>query len=262
MNFFDDETNIISMFQNVDCSSVYFPIQNNEVTNLFELIHDEVKWKKWINSSGKNDPPPDFFCDEFKYMMDVMRVDDHSRKNNKGKLFNPTLKNESKIIKELELSGIYDTFPNANLIVNSNTNLPTYEDHNYKLYKKNFTRIIEKHKQSIKLYKKNHIGYKVIFFILDESSAYFQANEKCNITEKIPNNSIISGKPHLFFQDKSFLKVVLNTEIDYLIWYAPFKLIRTKYKPVELPEVCIFDLSLSNTQLIEYADDFMMSAEI
>lgn len=44
--------------------------------------------------------------------------------------------------------------PNAELIINAHTNLPTDEDHNYQYYYKNFTRVVEHHKKSIDLYKR------------------------------------------------------------------------------------------------------------
>ena len=90
MNYFDKENKIIEWFQNVEPSSVYFPIETNELVSVFESIHDEEKWKCWINNSRKSDPPPDFYCNELRLMMDVMRVDDHAYKNKKGKLINPT----------------------------------------------------------------------------------------------------------------------------------------------------------------------------
>ena len=136
MNYFDDESIIIEHFQEIECSSVFFPEVTKDAIHYFKSIHDKVKWGKWVNSSGKSDPPPDFYSDEFKCMMDVMRIDDHSFKNKKGKLINPTNRNESSIQIELSKSGLLDMFPNARLIVNPDTKLSTQENHNYVFYKK------------------------------------------------------------------------------------------------------------------------------
>lgn len=62
----------------VNPKSVYFLMENEESAKVFESIHDQENWKQWIEIAGKSDPPPDFFADTYKYMMDVMRVDDHS----------------------------------------------------------------------------------------------------------------------------------------------------------------------------------------
>ncbi len=166
MNYFDNENNIIVHFQEVEYSSVFFPVESEEAIYNFENVHDKSKWKKWINSSGKSDPPPDFYCDEFRCMMDVMRVDDHSFENKKGKLVNPTNSRESEIQAELRKSGIAEIFPNAKIIVNANTKLPTHEDHNYTFYKNNFVRAVEQHKSKIKQYRNNHQDYKLIFLCL------------------------------------------------------------------------------------------------
>lgn len=139
MNYFDEENRIIEHFQGVDCKSVFFLFQSDIAIHIFESIHDIDNWRKWVNSSGKSDPPPDFYCKDFRYMMDVMRVDDHSFKNKKGKLVNPVNMRESKIQAELIKKGIPELFPNVNgIIVNAVTDLPTQKDHNYKFYKKNF----------------------------------------------------------------------------------------------------------------------------
>lgn len=39
-------------------------------------------------------------------------------------------------------------------------------------YKKNFTRVLQKHDDSAELYRKNHPGFRLIYFIMDESSGY------------------------------------------------------------------------------------------
>lgn len=140
MNYFDDEKNIISWFQDVDCSSVCFPIENDELINIFNCIYNPELWTKWKDSSGKADPPPDFYCEENRLMMDIMRIDDHAFISKKGKFVNPTNARESKIQKELEAKGIKTVFPNVkNIIVNAITDLPTEEDHNYGFYKSNYT---------------------------------------------------------------------------------------------------------------------------
>lgn len=139
-------------------------------------------WKNWIYSGGKSDLPPDFYSDNCKLMMDVMRVDDHTHKV-KGKFINETNAKESKIQNELKSSGLKDNFPNANFIVNAITDLPTEKDHRYLWYKEMFTRVLSEYNKKVELYNKNHPGYKIIFFVFDESSQYFQTYskaDKCN----------------------------------------------------------------------------------
>lgn len=43
--------------------------------------------------------PPDYYSDDLKLMMDVMRIDDHSHKNKKGKKVNHTYAWESQMEK-------------------------------------------------------------------------------------------------------------------------------------------------------------------
>ncbi len=208
MNFFDDENEIIKWFQGVECDTVALIPQDDEVEDIFLSTYEPEEWQQWVNSSGKSDPPPDFYCDKLKLMMDVMRVDDHAHKNKKGKVVNPANAIESVMQKELRESGILDRFPNVeNIICNAITDLPTEQDHNYTFYLNNFVRIVEEHMRKIDLYKQNHPNFKTIFFIFDESSAYIEALKKPEI---ICKGEIYTGRIHYWFWDKSFLNVFFN----------------------------------------------------
>lgn len=262
MYYMDSEESIISHFQSVECDSVYFPVENEDIINVFESIYNIEKWKDWKYSAGKADPPPDFYSDSYLTMMEVMRVDDHSYKNKKGKVVNPTNIHIRDVEKEIMQSGIMDIFPNAELIINAHTDLPTDQDHNYTFYYKNFVRTVEHHKERIDLYKTNHPKHKIIFFVMDESSAYFEAEDINDVEKKREAGECIAGKPHFHFMDKNFLKVFENSKIDYFIWYTPFKLINLNGEILDLPQVCVFDVKKMTKRNITYDAKRMISAEI
>ncbi|MCR3758467.1 hypothetical protein KYB31_05585 [Clostridium felsineum] len=229
---------------------------------MFESIYIKDNWKKWNDNSSESDPPPDFYSDEFEMMMEVMRVDDHSFKK-KGNLINPTYAKESKVCREIENSGILDCLPNeAALLFNVDTKLPTDKDHNYKFYTNSFARIVKKHSEHIEMYRNNHKNYRLIFFIFDESSAYFEVPNK--ETMKINRNvgTTIQGKAHFYFLDSTLLENILKYDIDYVIWYAPFKLVNTNNGVFDLPKAVIYDVKHFNLKPIIYKDDQMMSTEL
>lgn len=86
MDIFDNEIEIIRAFQDIAPSSVMFaPEYTEECEALYFSIKDAASWTQWRDSSGKADPPPDFYSNDHGYMMDVMRVDDHGFRNKKGK---------------------------------------------------------------------------------------------------------------------------------------------------------------------------------
>ena len=94
-----------------------------------------------------------------------------------------------------------------------------------------------KHNNQIDLYERNHPGYKTIFLVLDESSAYFEM-------ESVMNNGVVKGQPHYWFWDSMFVNILKKLRIDYLIWYAPFKYYEVPQgdKKPDLPEVCVIDI--------------------
>lgn len=241
---------------------MYFTNQTDDSIKVFESIYSKDNWGKWYDSSSKSDPPPDFYSDEFEMMMEVMRVDDHSFKK-KGKSIDPTYAKESKVCKEIENSGILNCFPNgAALLFNVDTKLPTDKDHNYKFYTNSFARIVKKHSEHIAMYRNNHKNYKLIFFIFDESSAYFEVPNKEVMKINRSVGTAIQGKAHLYFLDSTLLENILKYDLDYVIWYTPFKLTNTNNGVFDLPKAVIYDVKHFNLKPIIYKDDQMMSTEL
>ena len=203
-----------------------------EFKRLLSSLKNEEQFKYWIDSSAKNALPPDFYNDNEKLMLEVMRVDDHGFKK-KGNIINPTLQKEHQLFNELRKTGILDSFPNLeNVFVNADSGLPTDEDHNFKFYYDNFARTINNHKNKIDNYRKNHPNYKLVFFVFDESTAYIECKKRPN---KIWKYKMISGQPHLWFFDEKFVNAFIDSDIDYLIWYTPYKGFEHSEPNIELP---------------------------
>ena len=215
MNNFDDENRILELFQGYEGNVAFLPEINEESVDIYEKLHDIDNWSKWIDSSGKKDPPPDFYSDAFRLMMDVMRIDDHAfvSGNNVINLVNTA---ESKIQEEIEQSGLLEALPNIkNRFVIPYMREDTEEDHNYTRYYENFKRTIEKHNSKINRYKNNHPNFKTIFFVMDESSAYCEVKQKSDGLHKVGDQLV--GKPHFHYEDKRFIDVI-KVGFVFLIW--------------------------------------------
>lgn len=262
INYYDDENRIIEDFQLHFEDWMSFPNLPEPGDIIIESIADVEQWKDWINSSGKDAPPPDFYNDKLQLMMDVMRVDDHTFIGKKGKPVNPTNARESQIQKKLHELGIFQIFPNAKAIqVNAITDLPTYEDHNYEFYLSNFKRIVQNHIDSIELYKKNHPGYKTIFFIMDESSGYVQVTDKSLVKRGLKQGESFQALPYGHFYDQNFVDVFRNSAVDYVIWFSPYKVICAT-SPFNLPSVCFYDVQkLDGEDFVDYPSEYIMSQE-
>lgn len=192
-----------------------------------------------------------------------MRIDDHAHIDKDGKVKNPTNAMESKLYKELKGSGIKERFPNADIYINAKTDLPTELDHNYTYYQSNFERVVSGHIKKIPLYQSNHPGYKTIFFVIDESSAYGQAVSERPDINHVKNGDFTEAQMHYFFLDKNFVSVFAGTSVDYLIWFAPFKLFNSTEGIVQLPKAVIYDCKkIQISDMIKYNCDKMVSTEL
>ena len=259
MLFAEKESNIINMFRHLEKKEIGLIPNNPEAERICQSILESEQWDYWSDSSGKNMPPPDFYNDHEKIMLEVMRVDDHGFKK-KGKIINQTLVREHTVERELRESGILDQLPNLeSIIINADSGLPTEKDHNYRFYFDNFKRTLEHHKLKIDNYRKNHPGYRIIFFVFDESSAYVLMKK---VPKEIKEGQLAKGKAHLWFADKRFVEVFQNTSIDYLIWFSPYKLVHSVGKKTLLPKACVFDCAKIDYELIDYDALHMVSAEV
>lgn len=184
MNRYDKEINIINDFQELDTKEIFLFNNGVSIKRVFKSIYNKWRWKNWIDSSSKKDLPPDFYNDNLKLMMDVMRIDDHAYEDSKGKVINPTNKRESQLLNEIASKNpsLKQAIDEGRVIINPDSGLRGEKDHNYIFYYKNFERVITNHLNKIQSYKKNHPGYKTVFFISDESSPYLMA-----VDERRPN---------------------------------------------------------------------------
>ena len=262
MDIFDNELEIIEFFRETETrETLLLPENDEDAEQVYLSIVQE--WKKWINSSGKSDPPPDFYSDKLGLMMDVMRVDDHGYVGRNGKsIINPTLQRESELMRELKQKGILDMFPNAQIHMIVDTKLPTDEDHNYIFYRDNFNRTVGSHIKKIANYRLNHPGLKMVFLVFDESSPYFESL-KVRKPRKIGDKYF--GQPHCWFLDSAFMTMVKNSEIDYLVWFTPYKhcdLFSFADERVELPKVVVINVRNIGAPFRKYETSNMVSAEL
>ncbi len=226
----------------------------NESIRIYQKI---ISSKQWFDNSKNTNNPPDMINEELRVFLEVMRFDDHS---NNGKK-NATRARASKMQEEL-----YDKMPEAKgkkIILNAVTDLPTDEDHSYKKYLNGFKRTVEKHLNKIPKYVSNYPDYKKGFLVFDESSGIYYELKNKTRKEVLEYRTITEGRPHFFFLDKAFVNVFLNSELDYLIWYAPYK-IDTNHLDLKMPKVVFYDLKRfkCNKMLKDFDEPRMISCEI
>ena len=80
--------------------------------------------------------------------------------------------------------------------------------------------------------------------------------------DNVSNTSEVKrGYCHYWFEDRAFLKAVCDSEIDYIIWYTPFKLARlAEGGIVDLPKVVVFKAK-EQVGTIDYDVEKMSSVE-
>ena len=247
MNIFDNEERIINFLQDQSEEEILFYPKVLKYSKKIKSIINQKGWKNWINSSGKQELPPDFYNTNNKIMMDVMRVDDHAFINKKGRVVNYHNQRESQLRKEIisKVPNLKEISDQGRLIINPVVrDIPIDLDHNYIFYVNNFRRVVGKHIEKIENYKKNHIGYQLVLLVFDESSPYIEKTNEYDVASK--PGQIIRGNPHIWWLDKNMIYILKNSNADYVIWFTPYKYIKS-IGQVRLPKVVIY-----NTKKIPY----------
>lgn len=234
--------------------------QDEKDKNYIESIklYESFQYSKaWVDNSINTNNPPDIINDDLKVFFEVMRFDDHS---NNGKE-NPNRDRASKMEEEL-----YEKMPDAinkRVFINAVTDLPTDDDHSYKKYLNGFKRTVEKHLKKLPNYISNYPNYKKGFLVLDESSGIYYELVNRLRKEELEHPTNAQCLPHFFFFDKDFVNIFINSDLDYLIWYAPYK-IDTNHIELTMPKVIFYDIKnfKFHNYLMEYDEPRMISCEV
>ncbi|WP_165249316.1 hypothetical protein [Adlercreutzia sp. ZJ141] len=234
--------------------------EDEAVESILKAVLDETGWE---DHSGKEVAPPDFVDHERRVMIEAMRVDDHERPGDKKGLINPSKAHEGEIIKryEREFGKLLDTAAgNARLTVLGNTDLPTEDDHSYSMYLNSFKRIVKKHASHANDYRRNYPGYKLVFYVFDESTGYFESTTA--VKHGARAGDCMLGRPHSFYADTAFLNTIRNSNADYFLWYTPFKHEHLFAKGLVLPELVVYDVRRMDVPEYCYDPRRMVSTEV
>ena len=97
--------------------------------------------------------------------------------------------------------------------------------------------------------------------IVDESTAYVE--KIIGPFAKPDVGNIRKGYIHRYFADKAFTDTFMNSEIDYVIWYAPYKLVQlSESEHFPIPKVCVFNTKNKELYTEKYCDKLMESSEM
>lgn len=196
-------------FRSEECALIP---EDEETESILNIVLDEAGWE---DRSGKDVPPPDFINHGQHDMLEAMRVDDHERPGDKMGFVNPSRAHESELIRqyEHEFREMLDmATDDARLTIIGKTSLPTVEDHDYGMYLDGFRRIVEKHARHADSYRDNYPGYKLVFYVFDETTGYLESAE--SIKNEIHEGDCLRGQPHYFFADAAFLDVIRSSKAD------------------------------------------------
>lgn len=256
MNHFDNEAKIIELLQSIKPRMIDFVNPTREVRKFFLSLYREKEFVNWVNNFGKDVPPPDFYSEKYKYMLEVMRVDDYVIGSSSPNAL------ESKFIKKADDMRKKNGLPSvkeSNITMLVIPDMSNASQNNYEIYVENFRRIVDKHLQKINSYRKNHPGYKLGFLIFDESPGYMQV-EKFYAGTK-PGDKV-KGDLHFGFRDRKFVEVFLNHDLDFVIWMTPYK--NMPQNPMTYPAISILDLKKKGKwkkHMIEYDIEKMYCLE-
>lgn len=126
-------------------------------------------------------------------------------------------------------------------------------------YKKNCIRVISEHIKKIDIWKSEHpcIKHKGLL-VFDETECYFKGRIQHVYDDQYlfvwdANKPLLLHRP---WMDASFVKMTYDSDLDFIIWFCPYKSHGSlwKYTHYDYPELIILDTRFPRTDFIQYDD--------
>ena len=256
---------IIKRWNRIDLKQERSLLQQNlnKIEKLFCFILLK-KCNKWTINNAHNDPPPDYYSSHYKIMFDVMRVNDSEIKyiNAAGeeKYRNPVLVKESILFKNQR--AMYPNVQPEQILINLQPDECYWEEHTYEKYCNHVCRVLQDHLKSAEMCKRKHKNWKMGFLVMDETEIYVQCKNVNDISGSIDQikQCEVEDLPHVPFLDQRMMNLLMNSEIDFLIWFCPYKAMGRDI--LNFPLVTFIDLQKMKTLkcvLKEYPEKSMIS---
>ena len=234
MKTFDNESFQIEYLGNVPSSRV---ILYGNYFKCKSILHKIKKQRNWINSSGKDDLPPDFYSDKYHLMMDAMAINDVEYIRD-GKIINDQKKRQHEMMNQYFGNGYRKNENDLRVFYQYNTSL---DNHTYDYYMSSFKRVVENHNSKVENYEINHPGYKTIFYIFDDSLEYY---------ETFGAKTVL----HICFNDVYFVNIIKQLNVDFVIWFSYMKYVEnSKNKEIKIPLVAIYDVKNIKGKFVDYS---------
>ena len=251
MESLDNEKFILKNYRKVPSIKVFYCGRTLHCWRVKKLTKSILFSKSWVDSSGKDVPPPDFYNDKHHIMMEMMRVDDSVGEIN-GKHVPNSFEKASLLAKHY-LGKEYKKIKHCTLYCSVDTSDP--KRFNFEGYFKNFERTLKKHSDKVANYRENHPNCKtMVFFVHDESNVYVQVSNKDELKRRIPTEKF---RMHKYFFDRKFLDVIKSLEADYVIWMGYHKDLYINNRRIFFPTVCIYDVKRIKEKGVEYNHELM-----
>lgn len=247
--FLDDEIDAINFI--MSGLDHYNVLQYNGNSFNKKILRCIKNLNKFTENNGHDALPPDFYSDEFSCMFDVMRINDSEIK----KSYNPVKIRERQIEKEIKESGILDAIGfNFTIFINADGD---DSEHTLENYIKNSNRVMSEHIKKIDIWKSEHpnIKYKGLL-IFDETESYFKGYVQHIDADRYvfaweADKPLVLHKP---WMDTTFVKKAYDSDLDFIIWFCPYKSHGTLWEQTHYnyPDLVILDTRFPRTDYIQY----------
>lgn len=240
---YKNEQDIVDLASDVDDSAVcFYPAES-------ELAHSFLASLRSGNLDQRESP--DFEDLTASLLLEAMVVDDHPRPGKKDR----TRARGGAVLREINELGL-DVHKDATVIASVSSGLPTNQDHNYRAYVEQFTRVVSDHARKVDAYRKERPGFNLGFLILDEATAYFET------LEAFGRPGV--GRPHFWFADAAFVDAMMQSGVECFVWLTPYKGVLTSDAgKIPLPTLTLIDVALIAKQKPDlYSAQRMMSSEL
>lgn len=249
MKTLDKESELLDRYRSLPNHQIKYIGNFFSCLRVERLTRSFIFKKSWIDSSRKDELPPDYHNDKHHIMMEMMRVDDCVGTLD-GKHVPNAFEKENLMLKEKLGNDYKKVRDDIRVVFIPYTDDPT--KYTYEGYINNFRNAVMKHSSKIEKYKNNYPKCKkTIFFISDESNEFCEVSNLEDKTKVENGASGIKVKWHIPHTDNRIIDIIKEAKCDYIIWVQYYKNKKHRHRLV-VPRILIVDVKETKKKGIDY----------
>lgn len=219
----------------------FFGLSKQLAQTIYTSILDKESWGDLTAPSTNR---PDFYSSKHSIMMEFMNIDCETIHED-GTIDPVNSKEIGSNMRAVGKSGLIENNADVTVFTTPSVDYSGKKD-SYTNYINGAKRVISKHIDNIPEYHTNHPNSTLGFVFIDFTLPYMVCKSKEDVV-RFNSGEEVHVELHHWCRDEAIINLLKDKDIDFVIWYTPYKIKDYNIINPEWPQLCIFNPRLVET---------------